>query len=79
MHLGAARILEGQTGHDAAWQLLAQMYWQQTGKEMPEAVRTPLGKPYFPNMPNLHFCFHHSLYTAFSEAARVWFSVAQNK
>ena len=36
MHLGTARILEDQTGHDAAWKLLAQMYRQLTGKALPE-------------------------------------------
>ena len=59
MHLGTARILEGQTGHDAAWQLLAQMYRQQTGKALPEAVRTPLGKPYFPDSA-WHFSLTHT-------------------
>ena len=59
MHLGAARILEGQTGHDAAWQLLAQMYRQQTGEALPETARTPLGKPYFLNSP-WHFSLTHT-------------------
>lgn len=59
MHLGTARILEDQTGHDAAWKLLAQMYRQLTGKALPEVARTPLGKPYFPDSP-WHFSLTHT-------------------
>ena len=64
MHLGAARILEGQTGHDAAWQLLAQMYRQQTGEALPETARTPLGKPYFLDS-DWHFSLTHTKRHAF--------------
>ena len=59
MFLGWSRIGENQNGHEAAWQLLAQMYRQQTGEAMPEAVRTPLGKPYFPDSP-WHFSLSHT-------------------
>ena len=56
MQLAWSRIADGQTGHDAAWRLLEEMYRQQTGAALPEVARTPLGKPYFP-----HSCWHFSL------------------
>ena len=43
----ASAPLEGRTGHDAGRALLAQMYRQQFGKEMPEIAAGPWGKPYF--------------------------------
>ena len=59
MHLQWTRIPEGQTGHHAAWQLLRAMYRELTGREMPEAARTKLGKPYFPEDP-WHFSLAHT-------------------
>ena len=40
-------LLEGRTGHDAAWDLLTQAYTALTGKPLPETAVTPRGKPYF--------------------------------
>ncbi len=64
MHLQWQRISEGQTGHEAAWQLLEDMYRQQTGEEMPAVARTPLGKPYFVDAP-WHFSISHTKRHAF--------------
>ena len=64
MRLGWQRITQGQTGHDAAWQLLETMYRQQTGKELPEVARTALGKPYFVDAP-WHFSISHTKRHAF--------------
>ena len=54
MQVCGAKIGPGQTGHEAAWQLLAQMYRQQTGQGLPPVMRTKLGKPYFLDSP---WCF----------------------
>ena len=59
MHIGAAEIQPGQTGHDAAWQLLEKMYRQQTGEALPAVARTALGKPYFLDSP-WHFSLTHT-------------------
>ena len=59
MHIGAAQIQPGQTGHDAAWQLLERMYRQKAGGVLPAVERTALGKPYFLNSP-WHFSLTHT-------------------
>ena len=64
MHIGAAQIQPGQTGHDAAWQLLERMYRQKTGGVLPAVERTALGKPYFLNSP-WHFSLTHTKGHAF--------------
>ena len=64
MHFGAAQIQPGQTGHDAAWQLLERMYRQITGGVLPAVERTALGKPYFLNCP-WHFSLTHTKGHAF--------------
>lgn len=64
MHMGAAEIRPGQTGHDAAWQLLEKMYRQQTGEALPATERTNLGKPYFVDSP-WHFSLTHTKNHAF--------------
>ena len=64
MQLGGLQIMAGQTGHDAAWQLLETMYRQQSGGEMPAVERTPLGKPYFVDSP-WYFSLTHTPHHAF--------------
>ena len=64
MHIGAAQIQPGQTGHDAAWQLLERMYRQITGGVLPAVERTALGKPYFLDSP-WHFSLTHTKGHAF--------------
>lgn len=39
--------LNGQSGHEAGRQLLAKLYREQTGEEMPPILKTERGKPYF--------------------------------
>ena len=64
MELGWLRIQDGQTGHEAAWQLLETMYRQKTGDVLPEVARTPLGKPYFVNAPE-YFSLSHTKHHVF--------------
>jgi phosphopantetheinyl transferase len=59
MHLEWPRIEDNQTGHEAAWRLLEEMYRKQTGEALPEVARTPLGKPYFPS-GNMHLSLTHT-------------------
>ena len=40
--------LKGRTGHEAGRALLADLYREETGEEMPEIAVTDRGKPYFP-------------------------------
>ena len=56
--------LEGRTGHEAARQLLEQMYRRVTGKPVPEIRRTDRGKPYFADS-SLHFSISHTPKHAF--------------
>ena len=53
------RELNGQSGHDAGWQLLEQTYREATGKDMPEILHTDRGKPYFAD-DTLHFSISHT-------------------
>lgn len=56
--------LNGRTGHEAGRQLLAQLYRQQTGQDLPEIAVTDRGKPYFPG-ENWHFSITHTRRHAF--------------
>ena len=51
--------LNGQSGHGAGRQLLAQMYAEITGKPMPPILIAPRGKPYFAE-GDLHFSISHT-------------------
>ena len=53
------RLLEGQSGHEAGRQLLADMYLEATGQPLPEIAVTDRGKPYFKNTP-WHFSISHT-------------------
>ena len=59
MHLEWSRIEDNQTGHEAAWRLLEEMYRKQTGEALPAVARTPLGKPYFSDS-HWHFSLTHT-------------------
>lgn len=54
-----SRLLEGASGHDAGRWLLAQMYREMTGHEMPEILVTDRGKPYFAD-GSVYFCISHT-------------------
>ena len=58
LRLGCQTIENG-TGHEAGRQLLAQLYRQLLGAEMPPILLTPRGKPYWKDSP-LHFSISHS-------------------
>lgn len=51
--------LEGLSGHEAGRILLAQMYRERTGSQMPQILLADRGKPYFAADP-LHFSISHT-------------------
>ena len=53
------RPLQGQNGHEAGRELLAEMYRRYVGGEMPPVLVTERGKPYFSHSP-WHFSISHS-------------------
>ena len=61
--------LAGQTGHDAGRQLLAELYREATGENLPEIRVTDRGKPYFPHSP-WHFSISHTPKHAFCVLSR---------
>ena len=61
--------LQGQTGHEAGWQLLEQLYRQETGEDLPRILTTDRGKPYFPDAP-WHFSISHTPKHAFCVLSR---------
>jgi len=62
--------LEGETGHDAAWRLLQQLYQDRTGHQLPPTAVTERGKPYF-TAGTLHFSISHTKNYAFCAIAPV--------
>ena len=56
--------LEGLSGHDAGRQLLAALYREKTGCDLPAIRITEYKKPYFPDSP-LHFSISHTRRHAF--------------
>ena len=63
-------LLEGRTGHEAGRELLAALYRQETGEELPPIRLTERGKPYFENSP-YHFSISHTKNHAFCALATV--------
>ena len=61
--------LAGRTGHEAGRQLLARLYREETGEDLPEILTTDRGKPYFPNSP-WHFSISHTPRHAFCVLSR---------
>ena len=61
--------LEGQTGHEAGRQLLAEAYRSETRENLPEIRLTDRGKPYFPGSP-WHFSISHTRLHAFCVLSR---------
>ena len=51
--------LNGRSGHDAGRALLARLYREQTGKELPQILITRRGKPYFADR-SLCFSISHT-------------------
>lgn len=55
----AGEALDGPSGHEAGRALLARLYRQHFGEEMPEILTEPGGKPYFAT-GNVHFSITHT-------------------
>ena len=51
--------LNGMSGHEAGRLLLAKLYREETGRELPEILTTDRGKPYFTDS-SLHFSISHT-------------------
>ena len=56
--------LDDLTGHEAGRHLLAELYRQETGRDLPKILTTDRGKPYFPDS-DLHFSISHTPHHAF--------------
>ena len=56
--------LDGLTGHEAGRRLLAELYRQETGRDLPKLLTTDRGKPYFPDS-DLHFSISHTPHHVF--------------
>ena len=56
--------LDGLSGHEAGRQLLAELFRQETGRDLPKILTTDRGKPYFPDS-DLHFSISHTPHHAF--------------
>ena len=61
--------LNGQTGHEAGRQLLAELYRREAGEDLPEIRTTDLGKPYFVE-GSWHFSISHTPKHAFCVLSR---------
>ena len=61
--------LSGETGHAAGRRLLAELYRQETGEELPEIRITDRGKPFFPESC-WHFSISHTPSHAFCALSR---------
>ena len=64
-----SRLLNGQTGHAAGRELLAELYLRETGETLPQIRSTERGKPYFPNSP-WHFSISHTKRRVFCALSR---------
>lgn len=69
MQVCGTKIQPGQTGHEAAWQLLEDMYCRHTGQPLPQVTRTERGKPCFVQ-GGLHFSLTHTDRHAFCVLSR---------
>ena len=62
--LFAVRALDGRSGHEVGWELLAELYLKKTGDPLPPIQVADRGKPYFENS-SLHFSISHTKAHAF--------------
>ena len=68
MILGS-RLLDGRSGHETGRELLAELYFRETGEPMPQIRVTEAGKPYFPHSP-WHFSISHTKRRVFCVLSR---------
>ena len=61
--------LENCTGHEAGRRLLAELYREQTGEDLPPIALGQRGKPYFPGSP-WQFSITHTRHHAFCALSR---------
>ncbi len=61
--------LLGRSGHEAGRELLARLYRETTGEDLPPIQKTPRGKPYFETGP-WHFSLSHTPRRVFCVLAR---------
>ena len=52
--------LGGKSGSEAVYALLDHAYQAEHNRSLPEIEKTPLGKPYFPEHPDIHFSLSHT-------------------
>ena len=64
-----SEALNGRDGHEVGRELLARLYRQATGEELPAIAVTPRGKPYFSDV-NWHFSISHTKHFAFCALSR---------
>ena len=64
-----SEALKGRSGHKVGRTLLAKLYKQATGEELPPIAITPQGKPYFAD-GNWHFSISHTDHYAFCVLSR---------
>ena len=62
--------LEGRSGHEAGRMLLARLYREETGEDLPPILTTDRGKPYFAD-GSLHLSISHTRRHAFCVLAKV--------
>lgn len=61
--------LNGRNGHEVGRELLRSLYWEETGKEMPEILVGKWGKPYFEGH-KYHFSITHTREHVFCALSR---------
>ena len=61
--------LNGRSGHEVGRELLARLYREATGEDLPPITTTENGKPYFPDSP-WHFSISHTEHFAFCALSR---------
>ena len=66
----ASCALAGRTGHEAGRALLAALYREETGLDLPPVAVETRGKPYFPNN-DWHFSISHTPRRAFCALSRI--------
>ncbi len=64
-----SEALNGRSGHEVGRDLLARLYHQATGENLPAIAVTENGKPYFPDIP-WHFSISHTDHYAFCALSR---------